>query len=77
MGDEANKLELEWPAMFKPIQGLKPGAHDLSVKKETIPIIFVPGIMGSRLKNNKGETVWDPDAPIFMLRSSSFSCSIV
>ncbi|HVE85301.1 MAG TPA: hypothetical protein VND93_20755 [Myxococcales bacterium] len=65
MGD----LKLEWPALFKTIEGLSPGAHDLTVQKEVIPIIFVPGIMGSRLKKAKGgEKVWDPDAPIFMLK---------
>lgn len=64
----AKKLVLEWPDLFKPITGLKPGAYELSVKRETIPIIFVPGIMGTRLKNNRGEKVWDPDAKFFMLR---------
>lgn len=27
-----------------------------------LPVIFIPGIMGSRLKNGKGKTVWDPTA---------------
>lgn len=65
---DAKKMELEWSDLFKPITGLKPGGYELTVKRETIPIIFVPGIMGTRLKNNKGEKIWDPDAPIFMLR---------
>jgi len=64
MGDK----KLKWPDLFKPIEGLGPGEHSLDVEKEVVPIVFVPGIMGSRLKNNKGEKVWDPDAPIFMLR---------
>lgn len=32
-----------------------------------IPVIFVPGVMGTRLKNTDGEKVWDPDDLSFML----------
>ncbi len=39
--------------------------HIITVKKESIPIVFVPGIMGSRLKRGK-EKVWDPDSQWFM-----------
>lgn len=28
---------------------------------EMIPVIFVPGIMASRLKSKKGDIIWDPD----------------
>ena len=37
------------------------------VKIEYVPIIFVPGIMGTRLKNQHNDKVWDPDAPMWML----------
>lgn len=40
--------------------------HVFQVKRETVAIIFVPGIMGSRLLNQKNEPVWDPDALNFM-----------
>ena len=33
--------------------------HHIVMKKESIPIVFVPGIMGSRLKRS-GKRVWDP-----------------
>lgn len=33
--------------------------HVIKIKREVIPIIFVPGIMGSRLARN-GKVVWDP-----------------
>jgi len=54
---------------LEPVHGLATGQrHRLAVKKEVIPIVFVPGIMGSRLETRRGKTVWDPDRPIrFML----------
>ena len=30
---------------------------------KVIPIIFIPGIMGSNLKNSNNECVWRPDTP--------------
>ncbi len=33
--------------------------HVIKIKREVIPVIFVPGIMGSRLAR-KGKVVWDP-----------------
>lgn len=63
-----NKIEVQWPDLFKEIKGLQQGARNkLAVKPEYIPIIFVPGIMGTRLKNKKNEKVWDPDAKVWML----------
>jgi len=37
----------------------------IQVRRETIAVIFVPGIMGSKLINQDGP-VWNPDAPLFM-----------
>jgi pimeloyl-ACP methyl ester carboxylesterase len=66
---EENKSELQWHQLFKPMKGMKQGAKNkLAVKRETIPIIFVPGIMGTRMKNSSGEKVWDPDDSMFMLK---------
>jgi len=42
---------------------LRLGGSDVHV----IPVIFVPGVMGSRLKNEQGEKAWDPDDKSFML----------
>jgi len=36
------------------------------IVREVVPIIFVPGIMGSRLKNRDNKKAWDPDAEGFM-----------
>ncbi|MCY1020943.1 esterase/lipase family protein [Pyxidicoccus sp. MSG2] len=67
MSDD-NNVEIQWPELFEGIKGLKQGAKNkIAVKTEAIPIIFVPGIMGTRLKNESGEKVWDPDAKGFML----------
>lgn len=53
----------------KKIQGLKTDVNNrIQIKREVLPIIFVPGIMGSRLKKKTGEKVWDPDAKGFMLK---------
>lgn len=40
--------------------------HVVRVVKHSIPIVFIPGIMGSRLINSDGKA-WDPDDAIFML----------
>ncbi len=64
----AKKLQLDWADLFKPIQGLSPGEYEMEVKRETVPILFVPGIMGTRLKNTKNAKIWDPDSPVFMLK---------
>lgn len=69
--------KLPWFEIDKPISGLatdKP--HEIAVQREAIPIIFVPGVMGSRLRvpgtNGEGENEhglpnlrWDP-APGFL-----------
>ena len=41
----------------------------IEVQQEVVPIIFIPGIMGSRLRDNTGKKVWDPDSKVFMLGS--------
>lgn len=38
--------------------------HVLRVKRKKLAIIFVPGIMASRLENNSGRMVWDPDSSV-------------
>jgi pimeloyl-ACP methyl ester carboxylesterase len=66
---EENKSDIQWHQLFKPLKGMKQGAKNkLAVKRETIPIIFVPGVMGTRLKNSSGQKVWDPDDKFFMLK---------
>jgi pimeloyl-ACP methyl ester carboxylesterase len=38
----------------------------IQVRRDTIAVIFVPGIMGSKLTNSKNRTIWDPDDLSFM-----------
>ncbi|MBJ6727000.1 esterase/lipase family protein [Geomesophilobacter sediminis] len=64
-----NYIDIDWPDLFKPIPGLDQEKYNrIRINREVIPIIFVPGIMGSRLKNKKtGEIVWDPDREIMCM----------
>lgn len=64
-----NYIDIDWPDLFKPILTAKTGFFNrIRVNREIIPIIFVPGIMGSRLKNKgTGENVWDPDRDIMIM----------
>lgn len=40
--------------------------RECEVNAKKIPIIFLPGVMGSRLKLTKSDTRWDPDNPSAM-----------
>ena len=54
----------------KPIDGFETESQNrLVIERAVLPVIFVPGIMGSRLQNQKGDRVWDPDDGKFMLRN--------
>ncbi len=60
--------EVESKALNKPVEGFETESQNrLVIEREVMPIIFVPGIMGSRLRNQKGDRVWDPDDGKFML----------
>lgn len=45
------------------------GAHSIEIGvKETVPIVFVPGVMGTKLvRTSGGEMVWNPDSKMAML----------
>ena len=64
-----NYIDIDWPDLFKPILTSKTNIFNrIRVNREIIPIIFVPGIMGSRLRNTKTkESVWDPDRSIMIM----------
>src|SRR4051812_31990600 len=50
---------ISWRDLDKKIEGLKTDAeHLIYVKREAIPIIFVPGIMGSRLERQGDDLQW-------------------
>ncbi|NCC06329.1 MAG: hypothetical protein EOM37_20300, partial [Proteobacteria bacterium] len=43
--------------------------HIFRVKRQTVAIVVVPGVMASRLSNLDDEPVWDPDTLKFMVKS--------
>lgn len=57
-----------WWELKDPLE-VKPGEpFDVKVKRQAIPIIFIPGIMGSRLRQaGSKDIVWDPDRDLWML----------
>ncbi len=45
------RIELSWEKSFEPVHGLEAGTrHLVSIRREIIPIFFVPGIMGTRCR---------------------------
>lgn len=58
---------LYWYEFLESIKDIEQPTTRVAMITEAIPIIFVPGIMGSRLKNQDGEKIWDPDSMWFML----------
>ncbi len=69
MGEKV--INVKWWELFKPIEGFQVGegmSNRLAIEREVIPIIFAPGIMGSRMKNKNGDKVWDPDHKWFMVK---------
>lgn len=61
--------EVEWWKVEEVLLKLATNkAHELKIRREIVPIVFLPGIMGSRLvravgedKAPAGEMAWDPD----------------
>lgn len=48
---DANKIEVDWTKLDQEFSGLSTGkTHVIGVKREAIPLVFVPGIMGSMLR---------------------------
>ncbi|MFY9270402.1 MAG: hypothetical protein WAO55_11720, partial [Candidatus Manganitrophaceae bacterium] len=67
---EINEIPIHWSALFKKIGGLKTDVENwIIIEREIVPIIFIPGFMGSRLRKKGDKTrVWDPDYTKFMLK---------
>ena len=58
--------EIESKDLQKPVPGFETGNQNrLVIEREVLPIIFIPGIMGSRLGTHSGK-IWDPDSGWFM-----------
>ena len=57
----------------KEIKGLKTDTQNIiRIEREVLPIIFIPGVMASRLRNRAGKKAWDPDSIRFMVRKYGF-----
>ena len=41
--------------------------NEVIIEKETVPVILVPGIMGSRNETSAGKAIWDPDRLGFLI----------
>src|SRR5690348_5941469 len=68
MASEVWRTDIDCRRIHKPIRLPDSNQRNLiEVQQEIVPIIFVPGIMGSRLRDENGRKVWDPDSKIFML----------
>lgn len=60
--DAPVKQKIRWYKLDKPIEQLGTDLeHEVTIQREAIPLIVVPGIMGSRLQiAATGEVTWDP-----------------
>jgi pimeloyl-ACP methyl ester carboxylesterase len=74
----AKQRTVKWHEVDKEVQGLETDIeHQVNVQREAIPLIFVPGIMGTRLRaagtdgtgdaNGLPNMRWDPSSAGFML----------
>lgn len=62
-----NIFEVSCWELNRPIEDLPTDSQNrIVIERDVLPIIFVPGIMGSRLGRSQQERVWDPDDKWFM-----------
>lgn len=61
MGDSPHIVYVSWTDWARGQKFLIDQHTQLRVERAAIPIIFVPGIMGSRLRKAGGARAWDPD----------------
>jgi hypothetical protein len=69
--DQPEEVRIDWQDLGKPIDRPSGKAYKVVVNREPIPIVLLPGIMGTRLRQTGGaqKKVWDPDAEFFMFRT--------
>jgi hypothetical protein len=67
-GVPEEEVHVDWKDIEKPVKYPTGKTYVVIVDRESIPIILVPGIMGTRLRQSGGKRlkVWDPDAGGFM-----------
>ena len=63
------RINIKWQGLFGRIDGLQTDVQNrICIEAGVIPIVFVPGFMGSRLRRRADkEKIWDPDDPLFMV----------
>lgn len=55
------RLTVDWPELVAGLTGLDPDAdYEVKVRREVIPVVLVPGLLGTRLQTSLGEPVWEP-----------------
>ena len=70
MSNGPNIIKIRARDLKNTIEGLETERQNrIVIERDVLPIIFIPGIMGSRLKNNEGDMIWDPDNNWFMLKN--------
>ena len=73
--DPPAKRTVRWYQLDKPVDKLDTDVeHEVTVQREAIPLLVVPGIMGSRLRQTAtGEVAWDPPDGVGTTISALFS----
>ena len=70
MSNGPNIIKIRAWDLKNTIEGLETERQNrIVIERDVLPIIFIPGIMGSRLKNTGGKVVWDPDDKWFMFKT--------
>jgi hypothetical protein len=70
MPNKEKTHEVEWHELNRKFKNLSTGVfHKIIVKREAVPLVFVPGIMGSRLRGAGGDMRWDSGSKKFMLKT--------
>jgi pimeloyl-ACP methyl ester carboxylesterase len=57
---DTSETIVSWEYVFGSLGVEAEKLNEIRIKKEVIPIIFIPGFSGTRLKNSE-ELIWDPD----------------
>ncbi len=59
------RLVVHWSDLVTGLDGLDPDSdYEIRVRREVIPILLVPGLLGTRLHTREGERVWEPSATL-------------
>jgi hypothetical protein len=53
--DQPEEVQIDWRDMEKPLDRPSGKAYKIVIKREPIPIIVLPGIMGTRFRESGGK----------------------